>query len=62
MGYKRAVTDMLLSGYAGVYLSVVETGRVDAGSAIRIVPGYRKKSIADLLEWRRSRVRRESVG
>jgi MOSC domain-containing protein YiiM len=59
MGYKRAVRHMLLSGYAGVYLSVVETGHLSAGSSIRIVPGRREETIAAMLDWRRSRARRE---
>lgn len=59
MGYRRAVKHMLQSGFAGVYLSVVEKGCIRAGSSIRIVPGQRQESIASVLDWRRGRAHRE---
>lgn len=59
MGYRSAARHMLLSGRAGVYLSVVKSGVVSAGMLIRIVPGRREESIIDLLAWRRSRAQRE---
>ena len=59
MGYNRAVRHMYLSGFSGVYLSVRKTGFIRAGSKIDIIPGRRDESIASLLDWRRSRARRE---
>ncbi|WP_087733207.1 MOSC domain-containing protein [Paraburkholderia piptadeniae] len=59
MGYRRAVKHMYLSGFAGVYLSVVQTGWVRAGSRIGLVQGRREESIGGMLDLRRSRARRE---
>ncbi|SEJ82065.1 MOSC domain-containing protein [Paraburkholderia diazotrophica] len=59
MGYRRAVKHMYQSGFAGVYLSVVQTGSVRAGSPIGLVPGRREESISGMLDLRRSRARRE---
>jgi len=59
MGYPRAAKHMLSSGFAGVYLRVVQCGAIHAGASIEIVPGRRVESIAGMLDWRRSRARRE---
>jgi MOSC domain-containing protein YiiM len=59
MGYARAAKHMLQSGFAGVYLRVVQTGAIRAGAAIELVPGRRSESIGGMLDWRRSRARRE---
>ncbi|SAL36048.1 MOSC family protein [Caballeronia choica] len=60
MGYKRAVRHMLLSGRAGIYLSVVTTGFISGGAPLRVIPGRREESIVEMLDWRRSRARREA--
>jgi MOSC domain-containing protein YiiM len=59
MGYSRAAKHMMLSGRTGVYLSVIETGEIRAGSRIEVVPGPREESISKQLDLRRSRARRE---
>lgn len=59
MGYRLAVKHMLLSGRAGVYLSVLKTGVIHAGMPIEIIPGRREESVINILTWRRSRARRE---
>ncbi|MBP0590893.1 MOSC domain-containing protein [Paraburkholderia sp. LEh10] len=59
MGYRRAVKHMYLSGYAGVYLSVVQPGYIQAGARIDIAPGRREEPISGVLEWRRIRAHRE---
>ena len=53
LGYRHAVRDMVESGYSGVYLSVVQTGEVHAGDAIRVQPGPRELSIDSINRWRR---------
>jgi len=59
MGYSKAVKHMFLSGFSGVYLSVAQTGFIRAGSHIELVPGGRQESVSGMLDWRRSRARRE---
>jgi MOSC domain-containing protein YiiM len=59
MGYKRAVKHMLLSGRAGVYLSVIEAGYICAGASVRRIAGPRSESISSMLDWRRGRASRE---
>jgi MOSC domain-containing protein YiiM len=59
MGYKRASKHMMLNGRTGVYLSVINTGDIRAGSRVEVVPGRREESIASLLELRRTRALRE---
>ena len=59
MGYRRAVKHMYLSGFAGVYLSVVQPGFVQAGARIELVPGRREESVSGILDWRRGRAHRE---
>jgi MOSC domain-containing protein YiiM len=59
MGYTRAAKHMMLSARTGVYLSVVKTGFICGGSSIDVIPGRREESISSMLDWRRSRARRE---
>jgi MOSC domain-containing protein YiiM len=59
MGYRKAVKHMYLSGFAGVYLSVVQTGFIQAGARIELVPGRREESVSNILDWRRGRAHRE---
>lgn len=48
MGYAQAVKQMLTSGYSGVYLKVISTGSIQAGDAIKLIPGAREVSIASV--------------
>ncbi|MDR6380694.1 MOSC domain-containing protein [Paraburkholderia caribensis] len=59
MGYRKAVKHMYLSGFAGVYLSVLQTGFIQAGARIVVVPGRREESVSGILELRRGKARRE---
>lgn len=59
MGYRKAVKHMYLSGFAGVYLSVVQPGFIRAGARIDVVPGRREESISNMLDWRRGKANRE---
>jgi MOSC domain-containing protein YiiM len=58
-GYKRAVKHMYQSGFAGVYLSVLQPGFIRAGVEIDIVPGRREVSIGSTLDLRRGKAHRE---
>ncbi|CAG2132356.1 hypothetical protein LMG31506_01012 [Cupriavidus yeoncheonensis] len=53
LGYRHAVRDMVESGYSGVYLSVVQTGEIRAGDAIRVQHGPRELSIDTINRWHR---------
>ncbi|MNT69552.1 6-N-hydroxylaminopurine resistance protein [compost metagenome] len=53
LGYRHAVRDMVLSGYSGVYLSVVRPGSVRAGDAVIVQAGPRELSIDSVNQWRR---------
>ncbi len=53
MGYAQAVKQMLQSGYTGVYLKVVQTGRLHAGALITLLPGRREVSIVQINDRRR---------
>lgn len=48
MGYKQAVKHMLQSGFTGVYLRVIQTGVINAGDVIQLIPGIREVSIAQI--------------
>jgi len=48
MGYAQALKHMLQSGYTGVYLKVIQTGELQAGQSILLVPGRRETSIAQI--------------
>jgi MOSC domain-containing protein YiiM len=60
MGYSRAAKHMLMSGYAGVYLRVISTGVISAGSSINVLPGRREESISTILQRRRDQAHREA--
>ncbi|MCU0970186.1 MAG: MOSC domain-containing protein [Rubrivivax sp.] len=53
MGFAQAVGLMKQSGYCGAYLAVVEPGQVGAGDPVRLEPGPREVSIAELFAARR---------
>lgn len=48
MGYKNAVKHMLQSGHTGVYLRVIETGVINTGQSMQLIPGIREVSIAQI--------------
>ena len=48
MGYKNAVKQMLQSGFTGVYLRVIQTGTINPGDFIQLIPGMREVSIAQI--------------
>ena len=48
MGYAHAVKQMLQSGYSGVSLKVVQPADVEAGTALRLIPGEREVSLASI--------------
>ncbi len=48
MGYAHAVKQMLQSGYSGVYLKVIQTGVLQTGDRIVLLPGPRELSIVQL--------------
>jgi MOSC domain-containing protein YiiM len=52
MGFKQAGKLMAQSGYCGSYLAVIEPGTVQAGDAIRLLPGPREVSISELFKSR----------
>lgn len=53
MGYAQAVRQMLQAGCSGVYLKVIQTGSLQAGMAITLLPGPREVSIAQINDQRR---------
>lgn len=55
MGFAQASKLMLQSGYCGAYLSVIETGSIQAGEQATLVPGPREVNLRDLFEARRGR-------
>jgi MOSC domain-containing protein YiiM len=59
MGYRKAVKHMYASGFAGVYLSVLQTGFIQAGARIELVPGSRQEPVSNILDLRRGKARRE---
>ena len=48
LGFAHAVKKMLQSGYTGVYLKVIQPGQLRAGEDIKLVPGPRELSIAQI--------------
>ncbi len=52
MGYAQAVKHMLQAGCSGVYLKVIQTGSLQAGMAISLLPGPREVSIAQINDQR----------
>jgi MOSC domain-containing protein YiiM len=53
MGFSQAVKLMLQSGYCGSYLTVVETGTIEAGDEARLLPGPREVNLLELFRSRR---------
>jgi len=52
MGFSHAAKMMVQAGNSGFYLRVIETGTLQAGDAVRIVPGKRETSLAQINERR----------
>ena len=48
MGYPQAIKHMLQSGFTGVYLKVITPAEITGRDAIRLLPGPREVSIADI--------------
>ena len=48
MGYPQAIKHMLQSGFTGVYLKVITPAEITGGDPIRLLPGPREVSIADI--------------
>ncbi len=48
MGYPQAIKHMLQSGFTGVYLKVITAAKITAAEIIRVRPGPREVSIADI--------------
>ena len=48
MGFKHASRMMVQSGYTGFYLEVLQTGRLAAGDAIRLIAGAREVTVEDM--------------
>lgn len=53
MGFTHAVKRMAQSGYTGFYLRVIETGSLQAGDEIILIPGPREVTLASINERRR---------
>jgi MOSC domain-containing protein YiiM len=53
MGFGQASKLMRQSGYCGAYLSVIETGRVQAGDEATLTPGPREVNLRELFMARR---------
>lgn len=52
MGFPHALKHMLQTGFTGVYLKVIETGQIEAGQSISLLPGPREVSIAQINDQR----------
>lgn len=55
MGFEQAAKLMQQSGYCGTYLSVIDTGTVEAGDEATLVPGPREVNLRELFQARRER-------
>jgi MOSC domain-containing protein YiiM len=53
VGFSQAAKLMQQSGYCGAYLSVIDTGTVEAGDEATLVPGPREVNLRELFEARR---------
>jgi MOSC domain-containing protein YiiM len=53
MGFNQAAKLMRQSAYCGAYLSVIDTGTVEAGDEATLVPGPREVNLRELFEARR---------
>ena len=54
MGFNQAAKLMQQSSYCGTYLSVIETGTVQAGDEATLVPGPREVNLRELFTARRA--------
>ena len=52
MGFSHAMKMMLQSGYSGFYLRVIDTGALQAGDAVTLIPGKRETALAEVNERR----------
>ena len=55
MGFGQASKLMLQSGYCGAYLSVIDTGTIEAGEEATLAPGPREVNLRELVQARRER-------
>lgn len=55
MGFGQAGKLMMQSGYCGAYLSVIDTGSIEAGDEATLVPGPREVNLRELFQARRQR-------
>ena len=55
IGFGQAAKLMQQSGYCGTYLSVIDTGTVEAGDEATLVPGPREVNLRELFQARRER-------
>ena len=53
MGFAHAVRHMLQAGYTGVYLKVIQTGELEAGMPMQLLPGLREVAIVQINDQRR---------
>jgi MOSC domain-containing protein YiiM len=53
IGHAQAARDMVLSGFSGFYLAVLQTGTLTAGDTARVIPGPRSMSMAQALHAKR---------
>jgi len=53
MGFSQAAKLMRQSAYCGTYLSVIDTGTVEAGDEATLVPGPREVNLRELFQARR---------
>jgi MOSC domain-containing protein YiiM len=53
MGFSQAAKLMRQSAYCGAYLSVIDTGTVEAGDEATLVPGPREVNLRELFQARR---------
>ncbi len=54
MGFNQAAKLMQQSGYCGAYLSVIDTGFVEAGDKVTLIPGPREVNLRELFLARRN--------
>ena len=48
MGYAQAIKQMMQSGFSGVYLRVLQTGNLQTGAELILIPGPRELSITQI--------------
>ena len=53
MGYAQAAKDMMVHSLTGFYLSVEQTGDLQAGQPIDLIPGPRHTSVAQAVAYKR---------